>query len=96
MLNIYDDYSMNEKQEATLNFVLFWLSAIGFFACMYFEFSGYTPMYLTVIGFVSGIVFLTELFVVITNVIIIHHLESIKYKRDKKNDLVYRLFYEEQ
>jgi len=96
MLNIYDDDSMNEKQEATLNFVLFWLSAAGFFACMYFEFSGYTPMYLTVIGFVSGIVFLTELFVVITNVIIIHHLESIKYKRDKKNDLVYRLFYEEQ
>jgi len=95
MLNIYDDV-MNEKQEAILNFVLFWLSATGFFVACFFEFSGYTPMYLTVIGFVFGIVFLTELFVVITNVIIIHHLESIKYKRDKKNDLFYRLFCEEQ
>jgi len=85
---------MDEKQKAKLNFVLFLLSATGFFASIFLEFSGYSTIYLTLIGFVSGVVFLTELFSVITNVIIIHHLDSIKYNQDKKNDLFYRLFCE--
>jgi len=82
---------MKEKQEATLNFVLFWLFAIGFFAGIYYNNLVNNSVYLTLICSFSGIGFLFELFNVIINALTIHELKSIKNGPDRKNGLLYIL-----
>ena len=82
---------MNEKQEEILNFVLFWLFAIGFFVGIYYNNLVNDSVYLTLICSFSGIGFLFELFNVIINTLTIHELKSIKDEPDRKNGLLYVL-----